>query len=185
MPASLPFRLARAAVFTALCLGLSIAAHLFAGGPVSAPSAAGGAVLAFAAALAAAGRERPAAVILPLLGGLQVVLHMLFSLCHAAPAAEAAGHAHSGLVPGLGMLVMHGWAVGLTALWLARGEAALWTLLRRLPLRLLRLLVVHALPERAPFSAPSAAEPRAWRSVLLRHAVHRRGPPRRVTAASG
>ncbi|GGL50801.1 MFS transporter [Planomonospora parontospora] len=184
MPASLPFRLARAAVFTAVCLGLGVAAHLFAGGPVSAPGAVGGTALAFAAALAAAGRERSAAVILPLLAGLQAALHLLFSLTHAVPPAEAAGqHAHSGLLPGLGMLVMHGWAVGLTALWLARGEAALWALLRRLPVRL-RLLLAHAVPDLTPFFAVPATEPAPPRPALLRHAVRRRGPPPQVVAAS-
>ncbi|MBG0817749.1 MFS transporter [Planomonospora sp. ID82291] len=183
VPASVPFRLARAAVLTAVCLGLSTAAHRFAGGAVSAPGAAGGTALAFAAALAAAGRERPAAVILPLLAGLQAALHLLFSLSHPMPSAEAAGHVHSGLVPGLGMLVVHGWAVGLTALWLARGEAALWALLRRLPVRL-RLLAAYAVPDLTPFFAVPAAEPAPPRPAGLRHAMPRRGPPPRLAAAS-
>ncbi|GGT09281.1 hypothetical protein GCM10010156_77640 [Planobispora rosea] len=189
MSASPFFRLARAAAFTAVCLGLSVSAHVLAGGPVCAWSAAGGAVLTFAAALAAAGRERSTVVILPLLAGLQVALHVLFSLTHAAPAAtltgQAAEHVHGGLVPGLGMVVMHGWAVALTALWLARGEAVLWALLRRLPLRLSRLLLVRSLPEPVPSFVPPAAGPRVWHSVRLRHAVPRRGPPRQVDAAFG
>ncbi|GIH80889.1 MFS transporter [Planobispora longispora] len=185
MPASSFLRLARAAVFTTVGLGLSLAAHLLAGGPVSVGGAAGGLALTFAAALAAAGRERSTALILPFLAGVQVALHALFSLTHAAPATELAGHAHTGLVPGLGMLIMHGWAVALTALWLARGEAALWALLRRLPLRLRRLLLAHALPEPEPSFVPPATVPRVRHSVRLRHAVPRRGPPRRVDAAFG
>ena len=125
-PAGLTFRLARAAAFSVVCLGLSVTAHVLAGSSVSASSAAGGLALAFLTALAVSGRERTTAVILPVLVALQVALHLLFSFAHAASPVEMAGHAHSALLPGLGMLVMHGWAVGLTSLWLARGEAALW-----------------------------------------------------------
>ncbi|MFC4056732.1 MFS transporter [Planomonospora corallina] len=198
MTAAPLLRIARAAAFAVVCVGLSAAAHLLAGGEVCARSAATGLVLAFAAGAAAAGRERPLAVILPLLAGAQVVLHVLFSMAHGAlthgalshasmahavPVAEAA--AHTGLMPSLGMLVTHGWTVALTALWLARGEAALWALLRRLPLRLRRLLLVYRLPDPVPFFTAAATEPVAPRlAVLLRHAVHRRGPPRRVAAAS-
>ncbi|MCG5213012.1 MFS transporter [Streptosporangium sp. KLBMP 9127] len=185
MPASLPFRIARATVFAVVCVGLSVTVHLFAGGSVSAPSAAVGLALAFAMASAAAGRERSPAVILPLLTCLQAVLHVLFSLAHAPSPAMAAEHVHSGLVPGLGMLIMHGWAVGLTGLWLARGESVLWTVVRRLLVRLRRVLLVVAVPEGPPFLAVSAAEPDAPRSAVLRHAVHRRGPPWLVTATSG
>ncbi|GAA3120875.1 hypothetical protein [Nonomuraea salmonea] len=39
--------------------------------------------MAFAAAYPLAGRERSLAVILPLLAGLQVLLHLMFSLSHA------------------------------------------------------------------------------------------------------
>lgn len=192
MTASPLLRITRAAAFAAVCIGLSAAAHLLAGGAICAQSAAGGLALAFTAGAAAAGRERPLAVILPLLAGVQVALHVLFSLTdasltHAAPAAEAAriaGHAHTGLAPSLGMLIAHGWAVALTALWLARGEAALWALLRRLPLRLRRLLWVFRLPDPVPFLTATSAEPVVpRRTTLLRHAVHRRGPPRQVTAA--
>jgi hypothetical protein len=160
-------------------------AHVFAGGSVSAPSATGGLALAFLMALAVSGRERTLTVILPLLGGLQVGLHVLFSFEHAASPVEVIGHVHSGLVPGLGMLVVHGVAVGLTSLWLARGEAALWALLRRLGVRLRLVLVVHADPAYTSFLTPRTAEPELLRSAVLRHAVSRRGPPGPVTVISG
>ncbi len=185
MPATSPFRLARAAAFAAVCLGLSVSAHLFAGGTVSARSAAGALALAFVVAFAMSGRERTLAVILPVLAGLQAGLHVVFSLAHAASPAEAVGHLHSGLLPGVGMLVMHGWAVGLTSIWLARGEAALWALLRRLGARLSRVLVVYVTPAYTSFFTPGTIEPRVLRSALLRHAVSRRGPPPTVTAISG
>ncbi|MEU8384896.1 MFS transporter [Streptosporangium sp. NPDC048865] len=185
MPATLPFRLARAAAFAAVCLGLSVLAHVLAGGSVSVPVAAAALAIAFVAALAASRRERTLAAILPLLAGTQAGLHVLFSLAHAASPAEMIGHVHSGLLPGLGMLVAHGWAVGLTALWLARGEAALWTLLRRLGARLGRVLVVVVTPSYTSLLTVDAIEPGVLRPAVLRHAVSRRGPPRIVTVTSG
>ncbi|WP_103957064.1 MFS transporter [Nonomuraea solani] len=172
------FRLARTTVFAVVCLGLGVAAHMLGGASVPAPAMLGALGLAFGAAYPLAGRERSIAVILPLLAGLQVVLHLLFSLSHAASPAQMAGHLHSGLVPGLGMLITHAWAVGLTALWLTRGEAAFWALLRRLAVR---LLVIWLPLLTTPFSTPLwTAEPRVPRSAVLRHVVSRRGPPRAV-----
>ncbi|MEU6717378.1 MFS transporter [Nonomuraea sp. NPDC046802] len=178
MTASLMFRLARAAVFAVVCLGLSVLAHLLGGGSVAGPVMAAGLLLAFGAAAAAAGRERSLAVILPLLAGMQVVLHVLFSLSHAPVAHAALGHAHQGLAPGAGMLVAHAGAAGLIALWLARGEAALWGLLHRLAVRLCRvLLVVFPHPVHEPVAVVTAPEPGRLRSVALAYAVPRRGPP--------
>ncbi|RJL30139.1 MFS transporter [Bailinhaonella thermotolerans] len=184
MSASLPFRAARAAAFAVVSLGLGVLAHLVAGGGVSSPVALAGLVASFAAAFALAGRERPFAVILPLLLALQGGLHALFSLSHAADPAVQAGHAHAGLTPGLGMLVMHGWAVGLTALWLARGEALLWSLLRRLGVRLRVLLLARVDPAHTVFLAvPRDVRPRVPRSAVLRHTVIRRGPPAPAAAS--
>ncbi|MFI6506381.1 MFS transporter [Streptosporangium sp. NPDC050855] len=183
--ADMTFRSARAAVFAVVCLGLSVGAHVLAGGSVSAPGAAAALAVAFATALAVSGRERTTVTILPLLAGVQAVLHVLFSLAHATSPAEVMGHVHSGLLPGLGMLVAHGWAVGLTGLWMARGEAALWALLRRLGVRLRRVLIVFVTPVHVPFPATGTAEPGVLRSAVLRHAVSRRGPPATVTAVSG
>ncbi|MEV4244318.1 MFS transporter [Streptosporangium canum] len=185
MSATLPFRLARATAFAVVCLGLSVMGHVLVGSPVPVPAAAGGLVLAFLAALAVSGRERTLAVILPVLAGLQVMLHLLFSLAHAALPAEVSGHAHSRLLSGLSMLVVHGWAAGLTSLWLARGEAALWAMLRRLGVRLRLLLTVHADPAHTSLLTPGTAEPNIRLSSGLRHAVNRRGPPRSAIALSG
>jgi hypothetical protein len=177
---TLPLRLARTAVFAVVCLGLGVAAHVLGGGFVPVPAMAAALGLAFAAAYPLSGRERSFAVILPLLAGLQVILHLLFSLSHAASPHAPAGHLHAGLVPDLGMLVAHGWAVGMTALWLARGEAALWALLRRLAVR---LLVIWLPLLTTPFSTPlCTTEPPVLRSAVLRHVVSGRGPPRAVAA---
>ncbi|MGC5009194.1 MFS transporter [Streptosporangium sp. DT93] len=183
--ADMTFRSARAAVFAVVCLGLSVTAHVLTGGSVSATSAAVALVLAFATALAVSGRERTVAVILPLLAGVQIVLHVLFSLAHATSPAELMGHVHSGLLPGLGMLVAHGWAVGLTALWMARGEAVLWAMLRGLGVRLRRVLIAFVTPVRVPLLTASTVEPEVLRSAVLRHVVSGRGPPAAVVAVSG
>ncbi|MEU0565434.1 MFS transporter [Nonomuraea sp. NPDC005983] len=177
MTASLPFRLARAAVFAVVCLGLSVLAHLLGGGSVTGPVMVGGLLLAFAAAAAASGRERPLAVILPLLAGMQAVLHALFSIGHASAAHAALGHAHQGLATSVGMLVAHAGAAVLTALWLARGEAALWGLLHRLAARLYRVLLAFLYPVHEPVAVVTAPEPGRLRSVALAHAAPRRGPP--------
>jgi hypothetical protein len=184
MSAGLPFRLTRASSFAVACLGLGVLAHLLGGGTLSVPAAAGGLGLAFAAAWSLSGRERALGMILPLLGALQAVLHLLFSLSSPISSAPAGHlHLHPGLVPGIGMLVVHGWAVGLTALWLARGEAALWGLLRRLAAGVCRVLVLYLTPSSASAAVVFADEPRQLRPAVLRHAVSRRGPPQVVTAA--
>ncbi|MFC4530552.1 MFS transporter [Sphaerisporangium dianthi] len=187
MTAALPFRLARATVFAVVCLGLSVAAHRLGGGPVSTPVAAGGLLLAFGAGVAASGGERPLTVIFPLLAGVQAVLHVLFTLGHTPAAHHVTGHTHmSGLAPSAGMLVAHAWAAGLTALWLARGEAALWGLLRRLAVRLHPVLVACLQPVHKPIAAVAAPEPGRLRSALLAFAAPRRGPPHaQVSCYSG
>ncbi|GII79951.1 hypothetical protein Sru01_49330 [Sphaerisporangium rufum] len=178
MTAALPLRLARATVFAVVCLGLSVAAHRLGGGSVSAPAAAGALLLAFGAATAASGRERPMTVIFPLLAAVQVVLHVLFSFDHAPMVHSVTGHMHmSGQAPGTGMLVAHAWVAGLSALWLARGEAALWGMLRRLAVRSRLVLLAYLQPAHKPVVAVAAPEPDRLRSVLLATAAPRRGPP--------
>lgn len=178
MTACLPFRLLRAAVFAVVCLALSMVAHRLGGGSVSGPVAAGGMLLAFGAAVAVSGRERSLAVIFPLLAGMQAALHVLFSLGDSPGVADATGHMHTpGLAPSAGMLVAHAWAAGLTALWLARGEAVLWGLLRWLAVRLYSVLLVYLQPVHEPATAVAAPEPGRLRSALLASAAPRRGPP--------
>ncbi|MFI6480818.1 MFS transporter [Nonomuraea sp. NPDC050663] len=169
---SLPFRLARAFAFAAVSTVLGVLAHSFAGGTVAPVTLLAAVALSLATSVPAAGRERGTGFTMAALAAQQAVVHLLFSLSHDAAAVGA--HGHSGLVPGLGMLVMHGWAVALTALWLARGEAALWALLRRLAVR---LSLVFPAPIEVPFHAAPHAEPLPPRSALLRHAVSGRAPP--------
>lgn len=163
--------------FAVVCLGLSVVAHVFGGGTVSAEHAMAGLVLAFAVAVPATGRERTTAVILPLLGGAQVALHLLFATAPTAP-TEILPQLHSCLDPAFGMLVMHGWATVVTALWLAKGEALLWGLLRQLGARLIRLIVDWSNELFAePFPTLGAPEVGVLRSALLRYTASRRGPP--------
>lgn len=185
MTAPLPFRLVRAAAFAAVCTGLGIAAHFLGAGMPPSRSIALGLVLSFAAALPALGRERSTNVLLPLLAGLQVAQHLLFGLTHeiapAVPAADVhadmAGHTHSLLPAGLTMLVLHGCAVAMTALWLSWGEALLWAALRQVAMRFVRVVLAWVLPEPVPRAAPPFEEPRPPLSAVLRHAVSLRGPP--------
>ncbi|MDH2425280.1 MFS transporter [Sphaerisporangium sp. TRM90804] len=182
----IPLRALRAAVFAVVSVMLGVCAHTLAGGSVS-----GLAVLAawgtsFLPAWLLAGRERSAAVIAPSLALAQAALHLLFSLAHAVEpvVAHDPGHVHSGLVPGLGMLLTHAWAVGMTALWLSRGEAALWSLLRRLAVRLFIAFAVHLDPARAAIVVPPAERRVIPRLPLLVHEMRRRGPPGGVRTVS-
>ncbi|MFJ2647079.1 hypothetical protein ACIO1C_10170 [Streptomyces sp. NPDC087420] len=81
------------------------------------------------------------------------------------------------------MIAAHVLAAAVCALWLARGEAALFRLARTLgalaliPLRLpLTPARLPAVPRPAPL-APGAPAPRRFRGVVLAHSLSRRGPP--------
>ena len=146
-------RFGRSAVVAAAVLCLAAAAHTAAGGTLPHPAV----VLALAAltwlpVMILAGRRLAPATILAVLAGGQVALHQAFELfgtVECAPAGSLAEHAgpraspatpvirqwrwtvwprrrHTGDSPG--MLAAHLLATALTALMLARGEAALWEL---------------------------------------------------------
>ncbi|MFE3449037.1 MFS transporter [Nonomuraea sp. NPDC059194] len=180
MRADLPLRLTRAAAFSAVCVLLATLGHRAAGGtgPETWAFALGGAAV-MAVSLALSGRERSAPTINLTLVALQTGLHELFGLDGSGPVLTLAhGHAqNAGLGESLGMLLAHLTATLITGWWLARGEAALWSLLRRLGHHLLRLL--PPLPAVAPLrQAPARAARRlTGRGALLRHIVSRRGPP--------
>lgn len=173
MRAELPFRLARAAAFSAVCVLLAALAHRLAGGAGPGPlTLAVGILLVMAPAAALGGRERAYPSVMLLLGATQVGLHELFGTTFRADPELL--HHGQGLSEGMGMFLAHLTATLVTGWWLARGEAALWAVLRRLFLRLLpwSLPVVH------PWVRPAA--PPMRRVVVrteLRHIVSRRGPP--------
>ncbi|GAA3191155.1 MFS transporter [Nonomuraea roseoviolacea] len=203
MRARLPLRLARTAVFSAVCVVLASLAHVAGGGSAPAPgTAALGLGAACVLALALGGRERHPLTINLALVAAQAVLHEWFSAggptgyvsvsvhLHGSPAdgmslAVGSGEpAGRGLAVGAGMLAAHLTATLLTGWWLARGEAALWSLLRRLHdglgRRLGRVLsagVFPALPSAR--QAPPVVRVRAVPpDPALRHCLARRGPPR-------
>ncbi|MEU5535976.1 hypothetical protein [Streptomyces sp. NPDC020362] len=186
---SLAVRSVRAAVFAVLCVLLAAGGHALATG--AAPSVwtqVAGFVPVFLGACLLGGRERSLAGI----GGVTLVaqggLHLLF---------HATGPHHAAMVMD-GMRMTHGHAQAVTphataahvgaalvlTWWLRRGEAALWSLLRRAISFLPGLAAwwqvvggarrIACTPENA---RGLGAESRSLRGVRLRYAVHRRGPP--------
>ncbi|MEV0621920.1 hypothetical protein AB0I81_51975 [Nonomuraea sp. NPDC050404] len=182
MPASTtaatPLRVLRAVVFAVVASCLGGLAHVVAGGVVPLESAVPAFAICLAPAYLLAGRERGLGAIVAALTATQAALHLMFSATDLI--AEAAGHpqhAHLGLMPSAGMLVMHAWAIALSALWLSHGETLLWSLLRSLAVRL--RVVLLALPgpgAHAPVPAPFR-QPEIPRPAPLEHEQPRRGPP--------
>lgn len=194
----------RAAVFSAVCAALSALAHGVASG-AGPPwwSLAAGWLLLLGPAVPAAGRERSRPAIVAMLLCGQMILHAVYSFgqCGAAagpsgdaPSVHAAGghSALAGLMPDPAMFLAHlacafvlGWVVH-------RGERAVWRLVRTssrtagavtAPLAALLAAVfaplVRALPADPRIRPPdrSRSEPPRGETVLLDHAVIRRGPP--------
>ncbi|MBG0817772.1 MFS transporter [Planomonospora sp. ID82291] len=181
MLALLPLRLLRAAVFSAVCVTLAALGHAAAGGTGPQPRAlAAGAVAVAVLSASLAGRERSGGTVTAVLIGTQLGLHELFTLGGGTVAPSPAGHLHDrGLGESLGMLLVHLTATLITGWWLARGEAALWTLLRAAAHRLGSAFrpLAAAVSFRVPPSAPLPAPPPVPGRGLLRHTVSRRGPP--------
>lgn len=82
------------------------------------------------------------------------------------------------------MFLAHVLAALVCGLWMWRGEAAFFTIVRSLhcaffePLRLALAGLPPARPLAVPRGVPVTPHPRRLRGLLLRHAVSRRGPPR-------
>ncbi len=188
-------RFGRSAVVAAAVLCLAAAAHTAAGGALPPPAV----VLALGAliwlpVMILAGRRLEPATILAVLAGGQLALHRAFELfgtvqCAPSPAAEHAGHAghaghaavaldcvaasHAGDSPG--MLAAHLLATAVTALMLARGEAALWALAAWLR-PLVQLPAVPAAPVRAYLPLADQG-PAPLHTAYLVTVVPLRGPP--------
>ncbi len=228
------FRLARAAVFAAVCVVATALGHALMS---AAPLPWWAVAYAFAATAAAAwwltGRERGAPTVIGATVVAQLGLHELFGLAqrisgapagHGAPgpgamsaSAGADGMNHmnhpmpmSGMpstgagrsaaasaMPdeglshwimsvfghsAFGMFLAHVVAALICALWLWRGEAAVFRTGRALaaavfvPLRFVLTILVAALPPAPPHVGALVPVPRL-RGVLLQYAVSRRGPP--------
>lgn len=205
-----PLRAVRATLFAAVCVVLAGAGHAVVVGhevPLGVLLAAGGGTAALAWA-GSARRRGPYAIGGALLAA-QAGLHLLFARLSPVPAsaggdAHGAGHhmsGHSGggpasprLAPDAGqdqlaaagdhgspaMLAVHLLAALGCALWLWRGEAAFFRLLRVLRARALPVLVRHlapvVLPDAAPL-APADSTTSKPRTLLLAHSRHGRAPP--------
>ncbi|MFI0925580.1 hypothetical protein ACH4TP_16835 [Streptomyces sp. NPDC021012] len=161
-----------------------------------------------AIAWAAAGRRRGAPAIAGALLLLQGALHLLFSTAGGHARESHAAVPGLGNMPGMesmdamdsmgvgmtmgtptpmssgaGMLAVHLLAALLCGVWLARGEAAFFTLARAAlayaftPLRLIRALVPVAGTPRRPVRR-ARRNARRPRTVVLAHTLSRRGPPR-------
>lgn len=194
-------RLARAAFFAVIAVGLASAAHLAAAEdvPVSAALFAVPAVMIVVNRLAA-GRRGPLGLLVGM-GLTQVVLHLAFMLTSIAPAcapsttmtgmamasetgrfavtcAPVSGHGAAAvqLWPSLPMALAHALATVLLVLLLARGEAAVWALAASLRFRFRLLGVMVQLPAvRSLPVAADAARRVTWPVHLRTH--RRRGPP--------
>ncbi|MFF2809544.1 hypothetical protein ACFVT2_20640 [Streptomyces sp. NPDC058000] len=193
--ASPALRILRATVFAVVCLTLSAAGHQLAVGsapPVWADGTGFLAVLVPGYLLSA--REQS----LPRIGGAMLTtqggLHLAFDAAQSPArrltatgtptvmhATRMMAHAHS---MSAHAAAAHTAAALLASWWLRRGEAALWSLLRRAMTLVPGLLAwrgarVGRLPTLAYTVIPvgRAAGQRTLRQVLLRHAVSRRGPP--------
>ncbi|GAA3932170.1 hypothetical protein GCM10022244_46090 [Streptomyces gulbargensis] len=200
-----PLRALRAALFAVVCVALSAVGHSSMSAHPLPPLALLAALAVTAgAAWAGAGRRRGPAAIAGALLVLQGALHLTFSAVggHAPvpatpPGHGAHGHGHgahatmdmAGAMPeaaagqGAGMLAAHLLAALLCGLWLARGEAALFTVARAA----LAYAFTPLRPPLAPVPVPDAPrgpvrrtrrDAREPHSVRLAHSLSRRGPPR-------
>lgn len=183
----------RAAVFAAVCLGLGAGAHtLMTHAPISAWALAIGAVAAFGPARVAAARgERGLVPILQFMGGLQIVLHLLFWYAQQVQAASAPGAmagmaGKSGAGPldmSGGMLLGHALAALACAWWMRCGEAAVHGIARRALARLrviVRVVAACVIPPADRVTGGACSAPRVAAvlgSQWLRGTLARRGPP--------
>ncbi|WP_150238838.1 hypothetical protein [Nocardiopsis quinghaiensis] len=179
-----PLRAARAGVFASVCTAVSVGGHTLTsdhGVPLGGLLV--GAVLVYAFAWAATGRERGFGTIAGWMAWGQLGLHLVFSADWSAGAhgahtvGPAAVEAASG---GADMLAAHVVAGAVCAWWLRQGEAALFSYLRLTAAALLPVLVL-AVPrpthERVPSSPFPERDAPAPVTPYLRHSLVLRGPP--------
>lgn len=176
-----PLRVLRAVLFAAVCVVLSATGHAVQSAhhvPARSLLLAFGATAALAWAVG--GRRRGPLPIGTGLVAVQGVLHLTFASGqdhHHGHGASAASFASSAL-PSSAMLGTHLLAAAVCALWLARGEAALFRLARTAFVPLRPPLTAVRLPDvprpRRP-RARTADRPR--HGVVLAHSLSRRGPP--------
>ncbi|MFC3495774.1 hypothetical protein [Glycomyces rhizosphaerae] len=166
----------RALVFAVACVAVTAALHFIASGSLICFETFAIAVAVLTPlAYCLGGRQRGMGVLTAATALAQTGMHLWFT---AAP--EHAHHA----VPSPGMILAHALAMCVTALWLARGDAALAVFLDLLILAFgpglwLRLLKAEGpvLPPRRFAGAPEVVRPQL---AFLAAALPRRGPPAAV-----
>jgi len=196
----------RSAMFTAVCLGLSVAAHRAMSQAAIPPWAIVlGGIGVYAPARLGSRRERGLLEITLLMGVLQIALHLLFAYAQdqAASAAQMSMSPMPGMamppgssmssMPGMtmssgggmrmsaGMLLGHALAALVCAWWLRRGEAAVHAVIRGAAHWIVAHLAgpVHVVPVAARRRVALHVEPvaLALRSQWLRTRRALRGPP--------
>ncbi|MDX3314124.1 hypothetical protein ACWGH3_31385 [Streptomyces sp. NPDC054884] len=193
MSASLGVRSLRAAVFAVLCVLLAAGGHALAVGvPPPVWVQVVGALPVFAAGCLLGGRERSLTGICGATLAAQGGLHLAFGAArpHAAMVMHGMRMSHSH-APTPHATAAHIGAALVLTWWLRRGEAALWSLLRWavafLPGLAAWWQVVRGVRGVSSLHGPvRLAADKAWSlpQVLLRYAVHRRGPPTGMSYAS-
>lgn len=198
MSASPAVRSLRAAVFAAVCVLLAAAGHGLAMGdmpPVRVDAA--GFLGVFALGWLFGGRERSLLGIGAAMLATQAGLHIAFDAAHAGPPSVHGmsmtamhGHVMAGMSPAhpVHAVTAHATAAHVLAAlvaswWLRRGEAALFSLLRRAATLVPGLVAWwRDVPLPALLDAPLRAQavPGTPRLLPLRYVVNRRGPPARI-----
>ncbi|WP_329462318.1 hypothetical protein [Streptomyces sp. NBC_01431] len=186
MSVSVTVRGVRAAVFAAMCVLLAVGGHGLAMGELPPLWADGiGFLGIFVLGFLLGGRERSLAGIGSATLAAQAGLHFAYEATRPRTAMAMHGmrmaHAHA-VTPHA--VAAHTAAALVASWWLRRGEAAVWSLLRRAVTLVPGLAawwragtdVLPAPARRGPIRG-SGAGPQALRQVLLRYAVSRRGPP--------
>jgi len=199
------FRLARSAIFAALCVVTTALGHALMSGDDLPGWAVG---YSFAAVTSGAwwltGRERGALAVTAATVSTQFLLHSVFTVSQLVTGTDFPGtsgtagltrmsamHADSGTHAwSPGMVLAHLLAALACAVWMWRGEAAAFRLGRALasfvaePLRLAGLLLAFVRPTaHGPVRVAGAFGPllRQPRRSGLRHVVTRRGPPAQLS----
>ncbi|WP_405720254.1 hypothetical protein OG607_07425 [Streptomyces sp. NBC_01537] len=200
------FRLARSAIFAALCVVTTALGHALMSGDDLPGWAVG---YAFAAVTSGAwwltGRERGALAVTAATVTTQLLLHSVFTMSQLIAGTDFSGTSGTSGAGAAGLTRMsamhadpgtHAWSPGMVlahllaalacAVWMWRGEAAVFRLGRALasfvaePLRLAGLLLAFVAPAaHGPVRVAGAFGPllRQPRGSALRHVVTRRGPP--------